>query len=326
MAYALVYYVLNGNQTVIVATPILVSLALYVGLGLLAPERSAAADDIIDTVGRRRRRRPHEGRHGGARLTDAGPPPAAPDNGRADTRWHRPRSRWTACWRSRSPRSPRTSRSTSTRSRRTWRATSRPAPARCSSPAARASSARCRRRARRGARPRPRGRRGPGPGLGGRRRGRRPRARGDRRRRGRRRRRRAAAAAVPGHRAAGGPGRPRPVRRRRLVGAGDRLPPRHRRVHRADRRRRCSTSRRWSGSRTASATSSVMTRIVTTIRAVGHRAGAELPVLQRVADGGGLGQGVRLDRRRALLLGRALLRAGDRAPLPPGARRGRRPA
>jgi Na+/proline symporter len=48
--YALCYYVFNANQTVLVATPILVSLALYVGLGLIAPERSAAADEIVDTV------------------------------------------------------------------------------------------------------------------------------------------------------------------------------------------------------------------------------------------------------------------------------------
>ncbi|MDS0135594.1 MULTISPECIES: sodium:solute symporter family protein [unclassified Amycolatopsis] len=48
--YALVYYVFKANQTVLVATPILVSLALYIGLGLLAPERSAAADEIVDTV------------------------------------------------------------------------------------------------------------------------------------------------------------------------------------------------------------------------------------------------------------------------------------
>jgi hypothetical protein len=45
-----VYYVFKANQTVLVATPILVSLALYIGLGLLAPERSAAADEIVDTV------------------------------------------------------------------------------------------------------------------------------------------------------------------------------------------------------------------------------------------------------------------------------------
>ena len=50
LAYALCYYVFNANQTVLIATPILVSLALYAGLGLLAPERSAAADEIVDTV------------------------------------------------------------------------------------------------------------------------------------------------------------------------------------------------------------------------------------------------------------------------------------
>jgi hypothetical protein len=48
--HALVYYVFNANQTVLVATPILVSLALCVGLGLIAPERSVAADEIVDTV------------------------------------------------------------------------------------------------------------------------------------------------------------------------------------------------------------------------------------------------------------------------------------
>jgi len=40
----------TANQTVLVATPILVSLALYIGLRLIAPERSAAADEIVDTV------------------------------------------------------------------------------------------------------------------------------------------------------------------------------------------------------------------------------------------------------------------------------------
>ncbi|MCC5037136.1 Na+:solute symporter [Streptomyces sp. WAC 00631] len=51
--YALVYYVLDSTQTTIVAAPILVSLVLYSGLGLLAPEPSVRADEIIDTAGRK---------------------------------------------------------------------------------------------------------------------------------------------------------------------------------------------------------------------------------------------------------------------------------
>ncbi|KAF4406231.1 MULTISPECIES: sodium:solute symporter family protein [Streptomyces] len=50
--YAFVYYALDSSQTVIVVTPILVSLALYTGLGLLLPERSERTDEIIDIAGR----------------------------------------------------------------------------------------------------------------------------------------------------------------------------------------------------------------------------------------------------------------------------------
>jgi hypothetical protein len=50
LAYALVYYVLNGTQAAVVATPILVSLALYLGLGLLASERRDSVDEMIETI------------------------------------------------------------------------------------------------------------------------------------------------------------------------------------------------------------------------------------------------------------------------------------
>ncbi|WP_158889160.1 sodium:solute symporter family protein [Amycolatopsis anabasis] len=52
IAYALVYYVFDSSQTVIVATPILVSLALFVGLGLLASERTPETDAMIEKVSR----------------------------------------------------------------------------------------------------------------------------------------------------------------------------------------------------------------------------------------------------------------------------------
>ena len=52
LTYALVYYVLDSSQTVIVVTPILVSLALYSALGWFLPETSARTDEIIETIGR----------------------------------------------------------------------------------------------------------------------------------------------------------------------------------------------------------------------------------------------------------------------------------
>ncbi|MFC4944461.1 sodium:solute symporter family protein [Pseudonocardia sp. GCM10023141] len=52
LAYALVYYVIPSSQTVIIATPILVSLGVYTGLGWLAPERRQSTDDIIDVIDR----------------------------------------------------------------------------------------------------------------------------------------------------------------------------------------------------------------------------------------------------------------------------------
>jgi Na+/proline symporter len=50
LSYALVYYVLQASQAAVVATPVLVSLALFTGLGLIAGEQSAAVDEIIDTL------------------------------------------------------------------------------------------------------------------------------------------------------------------------------------------------------------------------------------------------------------------------------------
>lgn len=51
IAYAIVYYVIDSSQTVLISTPILVSLVLYTGLGLLAPERRDDVDDLIEAVG-----------------------------------------------------------------------------------------------------------------------------------------------------------------------------------------------------------------------------------------------------------------------------------
>ncbi|HET6290583.1 MAG TPA: hypothetical protein VFG15_28035 [Amycolatopsis sp.] len=52
IAYAIAYYGYNATLAVTVSTPILVSLALFVGLGYLMPERKAATDEIIDTIDR----------------------------------------------------------------------------------------------------------------------------------------------------------------------------------------------------------------------------------------------------------------------------------
>jgi Na+/proline symporter len=50
--YLLVEYVIGStNQTATVATPLLTSLVLFVGLGLLFPEPSAAADEITRAIG-----------------------------------------------------------------------------------------------------------------------------------------------------------------------------------------------------------------------------------------------------------------------------------
>ncbi|MEU6735702.1 sodium:solute symporter family protein [Streptomyces physcomitrii] len=51
LAYALVYYVLDTGQTALIATPVLVSLTLFTGLGLLAPERSATTDALVEAIG-----------------------------------------------------------------------------------------------------------------------------------------------------------------------------------------------------------------------------------------------------------------------------------
>ncbi|MFD2416303.1 sodium:solute symporter family protein [Amycolatopsis pigmentata] len=51
ITYAVVYYVVKTSQATVVAAPILVSLAVYVGLGLVAPERSAETEEMIATVG-----------------------------------------------------------------------------------------------------------------------------------------------------------------------------------------------------------------------------------------------------------------------------------
>ncbi len=52
LAYALTYYVLAASLAVTVSAPILVSLAVFVGLGWIAPERKQTTDDIIDVIGR----------------------------------------------------------------------------------------------------------------------------------------------------------------------------------------------------------------------------------------------------------------------------------
>ncbi|WP_037078381.1 sodium:solute symporter family protein [Pseudonocardia spinosispora] len=51
IAYAIAYYGVNASQTVTVATPVLVSVALFSLLGLLAPEQSQTTDDMIDLIG-----------------------------------------------------------------------------------------------------------------------------------------------------------------------------------------------------------------------------------------------------------------------------------
>lgn len=51
IAYAIAYYVVDASQTVTVATPVLVSVALFSLLGLLAPEQKDSTDDMIDLIG-----------------------------------------------------------------------------------------------------------------------------------------------------------------------------------------------------------------------------------------------------------------------------------
>ncbi|RSN07875.1 Na+:solute symporter [Streptomyces sp. WAC 05977] len=52
IAYAIAYYGFKATLAVTVSTPILVSLGLFIGLGYLMPERTAATDEIIDTIDR----------------------------------------------------------------------------------------------------------------------------------------------------------------------------------------------------------------------------------------------------------------------------------
>ncbi|MBE1573998.1 sodium:solute symporter family protein [Amycolatopsis roodepoortensis] len=52
IAYAIAYYGFKATLAVTVSTPILVSLGLFIGLGFLMPERTAATDEIIDTIDR----------------------------------------------------------------------------------------------------------------------------------------------------------------------------------------------------------------------------------------------------------------------------------
>ncbi|RSN42211.1 Na+:solute symporter [Amycolatopsis sp. WAC 04197] len=52
IAYAIAYYGYNATLAVTVSTPILVSLALFIGLGYLMSERKASTDEIIDTIDR----------------------------------------------------------------------------------------------------------------------------------------------------------------------------------------------------------------------------------------------------------------------------------
>ncbi|MGY1439825.1 sodium:solute symporter family protein [Streptomyces reniochalinae] len=51
VGYGLVYYVIDTSQTWLVATPVLVSLVLYAGLGALAPERSETAEELMEVLG-----------------------------------------------------------------------------------------------------------------------------------------------------------------------------------------------------------------------------------------------------------------------------------
>lgn len=50
IVYALVYYGIDASQATVVAAPILASMVLYIGLGLLAPERRSDVDAFVATV------------------------------------------------------------------------------------------------------------------------------------------------------------------------------------------------------------------------------------------------------------------------------------
>jgi hypothetical protein len=46
------YYGVDAGQTATVATPILVSLALFIGLGAVASERTEEVDEMLDVLDR----------------------------------------------------------------------------------------------------------------------------------------------------------------------------------------------------------------------------------------------------------------------------------
>ncbi|MGP4017660.1 sodium:solute symporter family protein [Saccharopolyspora sp. 5N708] len=52
ITYGVLYYGLDANPTATVATPILVSLALYIGLGLVASERTREIDEMLEELDR----------------------------------------------------------------------------------------------------------------------------------------------------------------------------------------------------------------------------------------------------------------------------------
>ncbi|WET77092.1 Na+:solute symporter [Amycolatopsis sp. QT-25] len=99
LAYAIAYYGYHATLAVTVSTPILVSVALFAGLGYLMPEREAATDEIIDTIDRDDDVLPPSPRTA---------PPCLPDRARTrnltknerENQWHSPRSNSTAYWRS----------------------------------------------------------------------------------------------------------------------------------------------------------------------------------------------------------------------------------
>lgn len=52
ITYAVLYYGVDAGQTATVATPILVSLALFIGLGAVASERTEEVDEMLDVLDR----------------------------------------------------------------------------------------------------------------------------------------------------------------------------------------------------------------------------------------------------------------------------------
>jgi Na+/proline symporter len=52
ITYGVLYYGLDASQTATVATPILVSLLLYIGLGLVASERTPQIDEMLELLDR----------------------------------------------------------------------------------------------------------------------------------------------------------------------------------------------------------------------------------------------------------------------------------